>query len=43
MQIDCRGKYQKLNSLFAQASISHHVSYPYAHQQNGLDKRKHRT
>lgn len=29
------GEYQKLNLLFQCIGISHHVSCPYAHQQNG--------
>jgi hypothetical protein len=36
------GEYQKLNTFFHQVGISHHVSCPYAHQQNGSNKRKHR-
>jgi IS30 family transposase len=39
---DWGGEYQKLNSFFQQTDISHHVSCPYAHQQNGSAKRKHR-
>jgi hypothetical protein len=31
-----------LNTFFHQTGISHHVSCPYAHQQNGLAERKHR-
>jgi len=36
------GEYQKLNSFFQRIGISHHVSCPYAHQQNGSAERKHR-
>ena len=35
MQSDWGGEYQKLNSFFDKIGISHHVSCPYAHQQNG--------
>jgi len=42
MQTDWGGEYQKLNSFFQRIGISHHVSCPYAHQQNGSAKRKHR-
>ena len=41
MQTDWGGEYQKLNSFFQRISISHHVSCPYAHQQNGSAERKH--
>jgi hypothetical protein len=37
-----RGEYQKLNSFFYKIDNSHHVSCPYAHQQNGFVERKHR-
>jgi hypothetical protein len=36
------GEYQKLNTFFQQIGIFHHVSCPYAHQQNGSAERKHR-
>jgi histone deacetylase 1/2 len=36
------GEYQKLNSFFQRIGISHHVSCPQAHQQNGSAERKHR-
>jgi hypothetical protein len=36
------GEYQKLNTFFQQIGISHHVSCPYAHQQNGSAEIKHR-
>ena len=42
MQTDWEGEYQKLNSFFQRIGISHHVSCPYAHQQNGSAERKHR-
>jgi histone deacetylase 1/2 len=42
MQTDWGGEYQSLNSFFKQVGISHHVSCPYAHQQNGSAERKHR-
>jgi histone deacetylase 1/2 len=42
MQTDWRGEYQRLNSFFQKVGISHHVSCPHAHQQNGSAERKHR-
>jgi hypothetical protein len=42
VQTDWGGEYQKLNVFFKQIGISHHVSCPYAHQQNGSAERKHR-
>jgi histone deacetylase 1/2 len=36
------GEYEKLNSFFQKAGITHHVSCPHAHQQNGSAERKHR-
>jgi histone deacetylase 1/2 len=42
LQTDWGGKYQKLNSFFQKVGISHHVSYPHVHQQNGSAERKHR-
>lgn len=42
MQTDWGGEYQKLNSFFQHIGISHHVSCPYAHQQNGSAEPKHR-
>uniref|UniRef100_A0A8R7JVN6 Integrase catalytic domain-containing protein n=1 Tax=Triticum urartu TaxID=4572 RepID=A0A8R7JVN6_TRIUA len=42
MQTDWGGEYEKLNSFFQKIGISHHVSCPHAHQQNGSAKRKHR-
>jgi len=42
MQTDWGGEYQKLNSFFNKTGIAHHVSCPYAHQQNGSAERKRR-
>ena len=42
MQTDWGGEYEKLNSFFQKLGISHHVSCPHAHQQNGSAERKHR-
>jgi histone deacetylase 1/2 len=42
MQTDWGGEYQKLNSFFQKVGISHLVSCPHAHQQNGPGERKHR-
>jgi histone deacetylase 1/2 len=42
MQTDWGGEYQKLNSFFQHVGITHHVSCPHAHQQNGSAERKHR-
>jgi hypothetical protein len=42
MQMDWGGEYQKLNSFFTNIGISHHVSCPHTHQQNGAAERKHR-
>ena len=42
MQTDWGGEYEKLNSFFQKHGISHHVSCPHAHQQNGSAERKHR-
>jgi hypothetical protein len=42
IQIDWGGEYQKLNSFFQHVGISHHVSCPHAHQQNGSTECKHR-
>jgi len=42
MQTDWGGEYEKLNSFFQQIGIAHRVSYPHAHQQNGVAERKHR-
>jgi histone deacetylase 1/2 len=42
VQSDSGGEYVKLNSHFQKQGISHHVSCPHAHQQNGSAERKHR-
>jgi hypothetical protein len=42
MQTDWGGEYEKLNSFFTRIGISHLVSCPHTHQQNGLVERKHR-
>jgi histone deacetylase 1/2 len=41
VQTDWGGEYQRLNSFFQRIGISHHVSCPHAHQQNGSAERKH--
>jgi hypothetical protein len=35
------GEYQKLHSFFSRVDISHYISCPYAHQQNGSAEHKH--
>jgi histone deacetylase 1/2 len=42
MQSDWGGEYEKLNSFFQHIGITHRVSCPHAHQQNGATERKHR-
>lgn len=42
IQSDWGGEYEKLDSFFQTLGISHHVSCPHAHQQNGSAERKHR-
>jgi histone deacetylase 1/2 len=42
LQSDWGGEYEKLNSFFTKVGISHLVSCPHAHQQNGAAERKHR-
>jgi histone deacetylase 1/2 len=42
MQTDWGGEYEKLNGFFQKVGITHHVSCPHAHQQNGSAERKHR-
>ena len=39
VQSDGGGEYEKLNSFFQELGISHHVSCPHAHQQNGSAER----
>jgi histone deacetylase 1/2 len=42
LQTDWGGEYQKLHSFFNKVGITHHVSCPHTHQQNGSAERKHR-
>jgi hypothetical protein len=42
MQTDWGGEYHKLNSFFQRIGISHHISCPHDHQQNGSAEQKHR-
>jgi histone deacetylase 1/2 len=42
VQSDWGGEYEKLHSFFQRIGISHQVSCPRAHQQNGSAERKHR-
>jgi histone deacetylase 1/2 len=42
VQSDCCGEYERLNSFFTKVGITHLVSCPHAHQQNGAAERKHR-
>jgi histone deacetylase 1/2 len=35
------GEYEKLYGFFQKFGITHHVSCPHAHQQNGSAERKH--
>jgi hypothetical protein len=42
MQTDWGGEYERLNSFSHSVGITHHVSCPYAHQQNGVTEQKHR-
>jgi hypothetical protein len=41
-QIGGGGEYQKLHPFFAQVGITHHISCPHTHHQNGAAERKHR-
>jgi hypothetical protein len=41
MQTDWGGEYEKINGFFQKVVITHHVSCPHAHQQNGSAERKH--
>jgi histone deacetylase 1/2 len=41
MQTDWGGEYEKLSPFFQKLGITHHVSCPHAHQQNGSTERKH--
>jgi histone deacetylase 1/2 len=40
MQTDWGDEYEKGNSFIQKVGITHHVSCPHAHQQNGFAKRK---
>ena len=42
VQSDWGGEYIKLNAFFQQLGITHRVSCPHTHQQNGSAERKHR-
>jgi hypothetical protein len=42
VQTDWGGEYEKLHPFFTKIGITHHVSCPHAHQQNGAAERKHR-
>ena len=42
IQTDWGGEYQALSPFFKRMGISHHISCPHAHQQNGSAERKHR-
>jgi histone deacetylase 1/2 len=42
VQSDWGGEYEKLNSFFTKVGITHLVSSPHTHQQNGVAERKHR-
>ena len=41
MQTDWGGEYEKLNAFFQKVVITHHVSCPHAHRQNGSAEQKH--
>jgi transposase InsO family protein len=41
IQTDWGGEYQKLHTFFTRVGITHHVSWPHTHQQNGSAERKH--
>jgi histone deacetylase 1/2 len=42
VQSDWGGEYRNLSTFFQKLGISHHVSCPHTHQQNGAAERKHR-
>jgi hypothetical protein len=42
VQTDWSGEYERINSFFCTIGVSHHVSCPHAHQQNGAAEHKHR-
>jgi histone deacetylase 1/2 len=41
VQSDWGGEYEKLHSFFQRIGITHQISCPHAHQQNGSAERKH--
>jgi transposase InsO family protein len=42
VQSDWGGEFQRLHAYFNQTGITHHISCPHTHQQNGIIERKHR-
>ena len=42
VQTDWGGEYEKLHPFFHKLGVSHRVSCPHTHQQNGIAERKHR-
>jgi hypothetical protein len=42
MQTDWGDEYERLNSFFHTIGITHRVSCPHMHQQNGVAEQKHR-
>jgi histone deacetylase 1/2 len=42
VQSEWDGEYQKINQYFKNTGISHRISCPHTHQQNGAIERKHR-
>jgi histone deacetylase 1/2 len=42
VQTDWGGEYHRLNKFFSDIGVSHRVSCPHTHQQNGTAERKHR-
>ena len=42
VQSDWGGEYQKLHKYFLETGVSHRISCPHTHQQNGAIERKHR-
>jgi histone deacetylase 1/2 len=41
MQNDWSVEYEKIHGVFQKVGITHYVSYPHAHQQNGSAEHKH--